>query len=85
MVYKQPQGKIDSCLIKNSFSGSIAVTLAVRIASPSYFSSASHEQRPLVLFIVVVPYFVCFVLSFLCALYVVKALLHQIRRDKKVM
>lgn len=70
--------------------GSLAVTLAVRISSPNYFACEPLEtgqhavQQPLFLFIVVIPYFICFILSFLCALYVVKALLVQIRRDKKI-
>ena len=69
---------------------SLAVTLAVRIASPDAFAccpiyTADQEtQRDYFLLIVVIPYFVCFLLSFLCALYVVKALLAQTRRDKKV-
>lgn len=70
--------------------GSLAVTLTVRISSPNYFACEPLEtgqhavQQPLFLFIVVIPYFICFILSFLCALYVVKALLVQIRRDKKI-
>lgn len=69
---------------------SLAVTLAVRIASPDAFAQiqldTAHQekQRDYFLLIVVIPYFVCFLLSFLCALYVVKALLAQTRRDKQV-
>lgn len=55
--------------------GCLAITLAVRIISPNYL---------LFLFIIVIPYFVCFLLSFLCALYVVKAMLTQKRREKRV-
>ena len=72
--------------------GSLAITLAVRIASPVSFAcdltviekAQEDIQSWLFLFIVVIPYFICFILSLLCALYVVKALLSQIRREKKV-
>ena len=69
---------------------SLAVTLAVRIVSSEAFACdplyTAHQetQRDYFLLIVVIPYFVCFVLSFLCALYVVKALLAQTKREQKV-
>lgn len=68
---------------------SLSVTLGVRITSPESFActplhSGHHVvQRALFLFIVVIPYFICFALSLVCALYVVKALLNQVRRDNK--
>ena len=34
--------------------------------------------------IVVIPYFICFVLSLVCALYVVRAMLNQVRKESKV-
>jgi len=37
-------------------------------------------NRKLFVFIVVVPYFVCYLLSLVCSLYVVKVLLKQTRR-----
>lgn len=70
--------------------GSLSVTLAVRIGSADSFACAplhsGHHlvQRALFLFIVVIPYFICFLLSLVCALYVVKALLNQVRKDNKV-
>ena len=34
--------------------------------------------------IVVIPYFICFFLSLVCALYVVRAMLNQVRKESKV-
>ena len=80
--------------IKKSYFSSVAV----RIASPNAFACTplhsgqcyqkdkcgEKSQRAYFLYILVIPYFLCFILSFVCALYVVKALLNQVRKDNKV-
>ena len=65
--------------------GSLVVTLGVQLASDCQSASGCQDRcRDLILFLHVIPYFVWFFLSLLCASYVVKALLNQIKRDQRV-